>query len=178
VDFHRDSDLTELKRTRKVRDSVTHSRLVSGLRGLWIVDLAVTANWPLLNQITFQQSGATKMTTTKQYDYLHRLLSVSSGPSSAGVVPLSFNYAYNDANQGEKWEAFQDRHGDWGRDLELFLGRREAGLPLRELGGAVGGVDYAAVSVAIRRFERRLVREKSLQKSVEVLRTKLLNVET
>jgi len=39
------------------------------------------------------------MTTTKQYDNLHRLLSISSGPKSAGVVPLSFNYAYNDANQ-------------------------------------------------------------------------------
>ncbi len=79
--------------------------------------------------------------------------------------------------RGEKWEAFQDRHGDWGRDLALYLGRREAGLPLRELGAAVGGVDYAAVSVAIQRFGRRLVREKSLQKSVEALRTKLLNVE-
>ena len=39
------------------------------------------------------------MTTTKQYDNLNRLLSISSGPTSAGVVPLSFNYAYNDANQ-------------------------------------------------------------------------------
>ena len=49
----------------------------------------------------------------------------------------------------EKWAAFRDRHGDWGRDLALYLGRRECGLSLCELGLAAGGVDYAAVSAAI-----------------------------
>jgi len=80
--------------------------------------------------------------------------------------------------RGQRWQAFRDRHGDWGRDLALYLGRRESGLRLRELGAAVGGVDYAAVSAAIKRFGQRLVREKSLRKSVDALRTKLLNVET
>ena len=37
------------------------------------------------------------MITTKQYDYLNRLLSVSSAPSAASA--LSFGYAYNTANQ-------------------------------------------------------------------------------
>ena len=26
--------------------------------------------------------------------------------------------------KGEKWEKFCDRHGDWGRDVALYLGRR------------------------------------------------------
>ena len=78
----------------------------------------------------------------------------------------------------EKWAAFRDRHGDWGRDLALYLGRREFGLSLRELGKAAGGVDYAAVSAAIKRFERRLAREHSLGKIVETMRLEMLNVET
>jgi hypothetical protein len=39
------------------------------------------------------------MTTTRQYDLLNRLLSVSSAPSSSLLTPISFSYAYNDANQ-------------------------------------------------------------------------------
>ena len=50
------------------------------------------ANSPLAGQIAFAQSGATRMTTIKQYDYLNRLSSVSS-PSNA------FAYSYNAANQ-------------------------------------------------------------------------------
>ena len=33
----------------------------------------------------------------------------------------------------EKWELFRDRHGDRGRDLVLYLGRRVSGLTLNEL---------------------------------------------
>jgi RHS repeat-associated protein len=52
------------------------------------------ANSPLVSQIVFKQSTTTRMTTTKQYDYLNRLLSVSSTPS-----PVSFGYSCNNANQ-------------------------------------------------------------------------------
>jgi hypothetical protein len=55
------------------------------------------ANSPLVSQILFQRSGATRMTITKQFDYINRLLSVSSAPSAASG--LSFSYQYNDANQ-------------------------------------------------------------------------------
>src|SRR5271157_2789936 len=48
---------------------------------------------PLVGQIVYQQSGTTRMTTTKQYDYLNRLGSISSTPSN------SFTYQYNAANQ-------------------------------------------------------------------------------
>jgi len=39
------------------------------------------------------------MTTTKFYDYLNRLSSISSAPGGMGVAPVSFTYAYNQANQ-------------------------------------------------------------------------------
>lgn len=75
------------------------------------------------------------------------------------------------------WEEIRERHGDCGRELALYLGRKEGALTLRELGEAVGGVDYAAVSAAIRRFERRLTAEKTLRKAVAKA-NQLLNVET
>lgn len=53
--------------------------------------------------------------------------------------------------KGESWELFRDRHGDDGRDMVLWLARQRSGLTLRELGEAVGGLDYRSVSSAIRR---------------------------
>jgi hypothetical protein len=40
-------------------------------------------------------------------------------------------------------------------------------MRLNELGAAVGGVDYAAVSAAVKRFERRTEREKKLARLVK-----------
>jgi putative transposase len=79
--------------------------------------------------------------------------------------------------RGARWIEFRDRHGDWGRELALYLGRKQGALSLRELGAAVGGVDYAAVSVAVKRFERRLARDKTLRQAVKTA-NQLLNVET
>ena len=40
-----------------------------------------------------------RLTTTKQYDYSNRLLSVVSSPSSSASLPISHAYSYNDVNQ-------------------------------------------------------------------------------
>ena len=34
--------------------------------------------------------------------------------------------------KGEKWMEFRDRHGDWGRDAALWLGRRCGRLKLAQ----------------------------------------------
>jgi len=60
------------------------------------------ANSPLVSEIVFQNNGVTRMTTTKQYDYLNRLTQISSAPSAAHVLPLTYNYNYNPANQRTK----------------------------------------------------------------------------
>ncbi len=57
------------------------------------------ANSPLVGQIAFKQSGTTRMTTTKQFDYLNRLTSINSASSSSSS---SFSYQYNSANQRTK----------------------------------------------------------------------------
>jgi putative transposase len=63
----------------------------------------------------------------------------------------------------EKWEEFRDRHGDSGRDMVLYLGRRHCGLKLNELARFAKMKDYSAASAAVRYFERRLQRSKALR---------------
>ncbi len=46
------------------------------------------ANSPLVSQITFKQSTTTRMTTTKNYDYLDRLTSISSVPASQSGMAI------------------------------------------------------------------------------------------
>ena len=77
--------------------------------------------------------------------------------------------------RGEKWSRFVDRHGDWGRDAALWLGRRAGRLKLAELGQLVGDLDYAVVSKTIARFDRRLARNSSLRKQVADLQDTLSN---
>lgn len=61
--------------------------------------------------------------------------------------------------KGEKWESFRDRHGDSGRDLALYLGRKRCGLKLAELASRSGGIDYVSVATAVRRFARRAAKD-------------------
>lgn len=63
---------------------------------------------------------------------------------------------------GERWSAFSDRHGDKRRDLALWVARRHTGLTLIELGRKAGGMDYAAVTMAVRRFPSACTRNKAL----------------
>ena len=79
--------------------------------------------------------------------------------------------------KGEPWESFLDRYGDWGRDLALWVARRHTGMTLRELGEAVGGMGYSAVSEAVRHFQRRWLPRAEVRSALrEVLR--YLNLET
>ena len=63
----------------------------------------------------------------------------------------------------EAWEAFRDRHGDWGRDLALAVARRRCGMTLASLGLAAGGMRYGAVAAAVRNLEARLPRDRRLR---------------
>ena len=64
--------------------------------------------------------------------------------------------------KGEPWQNFRDRYGDWGRDMVLYLARCHCGMKLAELGKAGGGLDYATVSAAVKRFSQRLATDRSL----------------
>ena len=79
--------------------------------------------------------------------------------------------------RAEKWNEFSRRHGDWGRDAGLWLGRRVGRLKLAELGALVGGLDYAAVGQALSRFGKRLQKETKLRRELLKLESDLSNVE-
>ena len=72
--------------------------------------------------------------------------------------------------KGERWEAFRERHGDWGRDLVLWAGRHYGGQTLRDLGVWAGGLDYTAVSNAIVRMESRAKTDRPLRRAMAHLR--------
>ena len=80
--------------------------------------------------------------------------------------------------KGERWKVFCERRGDAGRDIALLLGRRHCGLSLRELGSAVGGVDYHAVSKALTRIEKRMLSDSTLRSVIDKTEATMSNDET
>ncbi len=78
---------------------------------------------------------------------------------------------------GEKWERMVARRGDWWKWLVMSVARQYAGMTLAEIGKKSGGVDYAAVSVGLKRFEVRVAHDKIIKTANREL-IKLLNVET
>lgn len=77
----------------------------------------------------------------------------------------------------QKWDEFSQRHGDWGRDAALWLGRKRGRYSLGELGQLAGGMDYAAVGQAVSRFGRRLEQEVGLRRNMTRIDNQLSNVE-
>jgi putative transposase len=80
--------------------------------------------------------------------------------------------------RGERWSEFRDRHGDWGRDLVLYLARKRSGLTLREIGAAAGGMEYKAVGRAVQRFGAALASDRAKRRAVADCDTHLTIVET
>jgi chromosomal replication initiation ATPase DnaA len=69
------------------------------------------------------------------------------------------------------------RYGDWGRDAALWFGRRQGRLPLAKLGELAGGMDYSAVSVAVRRFSQRIAKDTKLRRKLQEIERTMSNVE-
>ncbi len=83
--------------------------------------------------------------------------------------------ALEQARGGEKWEQFSNSHGDWGREAALWFGRRHGRLRLARLGELAGGMDYAAVSVALRRFGQRIAKDAKLRRKLNTIERRLLH---
>jgi RHS repeat-associated protein len=79
----------------------TAGRLLTATEGPSTATYDYLANSVLIGHITFAQNGQTRMVTSKQFDFLNRLQSISSAPSgpAASVLPASFSYLLNSANQ-------------------------------------------------------------------------------
>ncbi len=92
------------------------------------------------------------------------------------AIPFETIVAAVESAKGEAWNAFRDRHGDVGRDLVFHLARRHSGLTLRQIGEKGGGLHYVAVSNALRRLDKRLESDRSLQRLKKAAETQMLIV--
>ncbi|HXJ76745.1 MAG TPA: transposase [Candidatus Dormibacteraeota bacterium] len=79
--------------------------------------------------------------------------------------------------KGESWAEFSGRHGDWGRDAALWLGRKRGRYTLGELGQLAGGMDYAAVGQAVSRFGKHLERQSELRRNIAKVEKQISNIE-
>ena len=75
--------------------------------------------------------------------------------------------------KGAKRGDWLTQHGVEGKWIVLHLGRHRTGMTLEELGEALGGKDYVAVSMGIRRFEKKLERDKKLKQRLDQVQRKL-----
>ena len=78
---------------------------------------------------------------------------------------------------GMDWAALLGRYGDPVKWLVLRIARRYTGMTLAELGEAAGGMDYAAVGMALRRLDRTLPDAPELRR-LEARIVEMLDVKT
>jgi hypothetical protein len=70
-----------------------------------------------------------------------------------------------------------NQRGHWGRGALFWAARKTCGMTLAEIGHRAGGKDYAAIAMAIRRYEEHMCKKpdgKNAHKSMVIL----LNVMT
>ena len=75
---------------------------------------------------------------------------------------------------GQNWELLRAGYGNGALAAALYLGRNHSDQTLRELGALAGGMQYPAVTMAIRRFATRLESDKNLAKKIKRLNRMLL----
>ena len=68
---------------------------------------------------------------------------------------------------GQDWETLAAGHGNGALGAALYLARKHSYKTLRELGGLAGGMQYPAVTMAIRRLAKRLETDKALARKVK-----------
>jgi hypothetical protein len=76
-----------------------------------------------------------------------------------------------------QWREFSGVRGDWGRAAACHIARKHAGMTLREIGEAAGGMDYGAVSMMLKRFEKRLESDGNIRRHLAKAE-EMLNVKT
>jgi putative transposase len=68
---------------------------------------------------------------------------------------------------GQDWAKLEAGHGNGALGAALYLARKHSDKTLRELGGLAGGMQYPAVTMAIRRLAKRLETDSTLAKKVK-----------
>jgi RHS repeat-associated protein len=95
-------------------------------------------NSSLVQTLTYTQGAATRLTTTKLYDKLNRLQSISSAPSAASLVQSV--YLFNQANQRTRLTREDNAYWNYGYDP---LGQVTSGQKRLADGTGALGDDFA-----------------------------------
>lgn len=74
----------------------------------------------------------------------------------------------------EAWEDFSGRHGDWGRDMVLYLAKKRCGLTYGQIGVEVGGMKANAVAQAVYQFMMRVAADKELSSKTKSCLARLI----
>jgi RHS repeat-associated protein len=75
------------------------SRLSTAREGTFSATYSYLANSPLVSQLVLKSNTTVRLTTTKAYDNLNRLLNISSTTNTSTQPVFAYAYSYNDANQ-------------------------------------------------------------------------------
>jgi YD repeat-containing protein len=104
-----------------------------------------------VSNVVFKNGGTTRMTTSRTYDGFGRLTSISNLPSGGGGSVVSFNYAYNPANQRAAVTNSDNSRWDFGYDS---LGQVTSGKKRWSDNAYVGGqqFEYQYDDIGNRRF--------------------------
>ena len=78
---------------------------------------------------------------------------------------------------GVGWEALAAKRGNLARPLFLWAGLRWCGCTLSELGAELGGMSYAAVSIALKRLAQRSAKDEKMSALQNAL-SRMLNVDS
>lgn len=158
---HRDPRRAAAAYRRDVRQRLTHGIYPS--REERLRDALAIGSASFLREIRVQAAGGSRETSGKR--------ALRRGISFGSIVT-----AVEQVLGGEVRELFA-RRGGTGKALAMWAARRYGGLTLRETGEAVGGLDYAAVSIAIKRLLRQAATNRTLRTQMARIEN-MLSVET
>lgn len=114
------------------------SRLSTVTSGPNAATYSYLGNSPLVRSVAFQQSGATRHTTTRTYDRLNRLSAISNQPSASTVHSVA--YTYNAANQ--RTRATREDSARWNYAYDA-LGQVTSGVKTDAAGAVLPAHDFA-----------------------------------
>ncbi len=84
--------------------------------------------------------------------------------------------AFPDPKDGDTSEQWKERRGDPSREMVLWLARRHTAMTLGQLGERAGPTDYAAIAMALKRFELKMQNDPNLRKTMQNLEGVMCNV--
>lgn len=113
------------------------SRLDLVTQGVHTAKYAYVPNSPLVESVTVKNNGTLRLTTTKGYDHLNRLFSITNAPATTSARTVG--YDYNAANQRSKATREDATYWDYGYDA---LGQVDSAVKKQAGGTTIPGHAY------------------------------------